>query len=341
MMETLIILIFAAWAATGVVQDRKKLRQPSGRTLRLSALALVTLLTGETFLLYGAVRPYLPDALACALVLMLSGPMSFEPPRRQYVLSPAVAALSLALFAVPRLAGWDPDSLHVCVLVFTSLSAAVVSGAGVYLWVKSQDILCDISPALLAELWYRARNFALLLFGASLEECLPRLRGGKFWALIPGCGLLALFVWQYVVCASRFVCYPLERLSRTPDRPLSKETEKEYYDMVYKKCCQFMETKKSFLVEAFSLSDLAEGIFTNKSYVSKAINQSTELNFRRFVNRYRVQYAQELFKKNMSLKVVELAMLSGCHSVQTFCAIFKLFTGGTPRVWCDRVRKMP
>ena len=100
-----------------------------------------------------------------------------------------------------------------------------------------------------------------------------------------------------------------------------------------------MESKKPFLVESFSLSDLSAGVFTNKSYVSKAINRSSSLNFRRFVNRYRVAYAQEIFKQNMALRVQDLTMLSGCHSIQTFCAVFKLFTGETPRDWCARMRK--
>ena len=341
MMEALIILAFAIWALIGVATDRRKLKKPSGRTLRLSALALVVPLLTESFFLYRTLWPFLPDAIACALVVSLTGPMSFEPPLRQRILVPLLSGLSLAVFALPRIAGWESTSLHTCVLFYTILCTAVLAGVGVYLWVKSMDILCDIHPALMAELWYRVRNCGLLLVGEMFVDGMSRLPGGKFWALIPGGGLLALFIWQYVASASRFVCYPLERLVRRSEKPLSKEAEKEYYDMIYKKCCRFMETKKSFLVEAFSLSDLAEGIFTNKSYVSKAINLSTEHNFRRFVNRYRVQYAQELFKKNKSLKVVELSMMSGCHSVQTFCAVFKVFTGVTPRVWCDRVRKMP
>ena len=40
---------------------------------------------------------------------------------------------------------------------------------------------------------------------------------------------------------------------------------------LYDRCCRYMADRKPFLVESFSLGDLASVLFTNKVYLSKTI----------------------------------------------------------------------
>ena len=108
---------------------------------------------------------------------------------------------------------------------------------------------------------------------------------------------------------------------------------------LYDRCCRYMADRKPFLVESFSLGDLANALYTNKVYLSKTVNYFSGKNFRNYVNYYRVMYAMELFRKNKSLKVAELGSLAGFHSSTTFNQAFKTVMEESPSTWCARLRK--
>ena len=108
---------------------------------------------------------------------------------------------------------------------------------------------------------------------------------------------------------------------------------------LYDRCCRYMTERRPFLVVSFTLQDLANAIYTNKAYLSKTINRYSGKNFRQYVNYYRVMYAMELFRKNMGLRVAELASLSGFRSQTVFLRSFKVVMGEQPGAWCSRIRK--
>ena len=108
---------------------------------------------------------------------------------------------------------------------------------------------------------------------------------------------------------------------------------------LYDRCCRYMADRKPFLVESFSLGDLASVLYTNKVYLSKTINYYSGKNFRSYINYYRVMYAMELFRKNKSLTVSELGSLAGFHSGTTFNQAFKAVMQESPSTWCARLRK--
>ena len=112
----------------------------------------------------------------------------------------------------------------------------------------------------------------------------------------------------------------------------------ESYTALFVRCCLHMETTKPFLVESLTLADLANAMYTNTFYLSRTINACSGKNFRRFVNDYRVDYAMKIFRNNTSLKVTQLSMMSGFHTVITFNMAFKLVKGVSPSVWCQSVR---
>jgi AraC-like DNA-binding protein len=100
-----------------------------------------------------------------------------------------------------------------------------------------------------------------------------------------------------------------------------------------------MADRKPFLVESFSLGDLASVLYTNRVYLSKTINYYSGKNFRSYINYYRVMYAMELFRRNRSLTVTELGSLAGFHSGTTFNQAFKAVMQESPSTWCARLRK--
>ena len=108
---------------------------------------------------------------------------------------------------------------------------------------------------------------------------------------------------------------------------------------LYDRCCRYMADRKPFLVESFSLGDLASMLYTNRVYLSKTINYYSGKNFRSYINYYRVMYAMELFRRNKSLTVTELGSLAGFHSGTTFNQAFKAVMQESPSTWCARLRK--
>lgn len=109
--------------------------------------------------------------------------------------------------------------------------------------------------------------------------------------------------------------------------------------MLYDRCCRYMTQYRPFLVDSFSLQDLASAVYTNKGSLSKAINRFSGRNFRQYVNYYRVMYAMDLFRKDMTLRISDLSSLSGFHSVTSFFQSFKSVMGEPPSHWCSRVRQ--
>ncbi len=108
---------------------------------------------------------------------------------------------------------------------------------------------------------------------------------------------------------------------------------------LYDRCCRYMMEHRPFLVPFFSLQDLANAVFTNKLYLSKTINRYSGKNFRQYVNYYRVMYAMELFRSNMSLRIRDLTELSGFRSQTVFLRSFRQVMGEAPSLWCARIRK--
>ena len=108
---------------------------------------------------------------------------------------------------------------------------------------------------------------------------------------------------------------------------------------LYDRCCRFMVERRPYLVTDYQLQDLANSLYTNRSYLSKTINRFSGKNFRAYVNYYRVMYAMELFRANMSLRIIDLALLSGFRSESSFLNNFRSVMGEAPSIWCARIRK--
>ena len=109
--------------------------------------------------------------------------------------------------------------------------------------------------------------------------------------------------------------------------------------LLYLRCRKYMEEKRPFLVESFCLRDLASALATNTGYLSRVINRETGLNFRRFVNGYRVKYSMELFRRSPGIAVSDLASLSGFATCSTYYTAFQQLCHESPGSWCRRERR--
>lgn len=139
---------------------------------------------------------------------------------------------------------------------------------------------------------------------------------------------------------------------------VSKKTEKRIMDVIsgnmrscpvpgvqddgmirlYRRIVAYMEGHTPFLSPKFGLEELAKGVLTNKSYVSRTVNILSGRNVCAFINYYRIKYAVSLVESDPNLKVMEIAMMSGYNTIVSFNSAFKTFMRETPREYIEKVR---
>lgn len=90
-----------------------------------------------------------------------------------------------------------------------------------------------------------------------------------------------------------------------------------------------LEHMRQHCTEHLHLSDVAGSIYVSQWHLSKLINKYTNQNFLSLLNTMRVDRAKELLREP-SLKVHEIASLTGFLDVAHFSKTFKKITGMTP-----------
>jgi AraC-like DNA-binding protein len=95
---------------------------------------------------------------------------------------------------------------------------------------------------------------------------------------------------------------------------------------------ELMKRDRMYLVHDLKITTLCKMLNTNRTYISNLINEETGGNFNTYINRFRIEHAVELMKKNgASLLVMNhIALESGFGSSSSFIRAFKSFKGMTP-----------
>ncbi|MFH1943439.1 MAG: AraC family transcriptional regulator [bacterium] len=95
----------------------------------------------------------------------------------------------------------------------------------------------------------------------------------------------------------------------------------------------FMRSSKPHLQSTISLPDLARRLSIPRHHLSQVINESFNLNFNDFINKYRIDDALALLqdRSNHNGTILEIAYQVGFNSKSTFNSAFKKHTGQTPK----------
>jgi tetratricopeptide (TPR) repeat protein len=93
-----------------------------------------------------------------------------------------------------------------------------------------------------------------------------------------------------------------------------------------------MARDKVYLNENLAMADVALMLKTNTSYLSRLINDHYGQNFNLYINKYRIEEAKDLMKKNQheKLSYEGIARSVGFRSRSSFNQAFKTFTNMTP-----------
>ncbi len=88
------------------------------------------------------------------------------------------------------------------------------------------------------------------------------------------------------------------------------------------------------------ISDLAIQLKTNRSYISRTINQDMGTNFCDWINAYRVNHAKKLMNTHVpELTMESIAEQSGFSNISTFYRVFKKHEKCTPGKYMSRASK--
>ena len=118
--------------------------------------------------------------------------------------------------------------------------------------------------------------------------------------------------------------------------PIVEDDEDSSYLEIYDRLVAYFEEDRPYLNPDLNVVDVAKKIFTNKVYISKAVNICTGRNFCQFVNYYRIRYALDMFISDPSVRITHLARMAGFNTFPTFNLAFRLYMNESPRDWCRR-----
>lgn len=102
---------------------------------------------------------------------------------------------------------------------------------------------------------------------------------------------------------------------------------------IYNRALYVMEHYNQFSKGDFDINMLAEQVFSNRTYVSAAINQMSGMNFRSWLAQYRIEHAKRLLANDPKISIEDLLMQCGYDNRTNYYRQFKSVTGMTPNEW--------
>lgn len=111
-----------------------------------------------------------------------------------------------------------------------------------------------------------------------------------------------------------------------PESPIAADQQKQLMERIESQ----MQQKQLFRTKGLLISDVAEAVGSNRTYVSNCINQLSGVTFSDYINRKRVEYVLELMDGPGKLSLTEMADRAGFSDRSAFYRSFKKATGLSP-----------
>jgi len=182
--------------------------------------------------------------------------------------------------------------------------------------------------------WVKLTNIAFLLISASSISLVFIGRGyfvqHEASLLIPSVAF-SVFLFTIGYKGSRQIQLNSDFSDEETATYLS-ETKKDQTKLLKKQLVQLFEEIKVYKNSELRITTVSESLQTNRTYVSKLINEEFHMNFNEFVNKYRVEEAKKLLlENNLDLYTMQhIAEKSGFGSINSFTRVFKTIVGTPP-----------
>lgn len=92
-------------------------------------------------------------------------------------------------------------------------------------------------------------------------------------------------------------------------------------------------TEQLFLKQGIRISDIATMLETNRTYVSRLVNNTYNMSFSDYMNTLRIDYAEQYLLHHKDAKQSDIAEACGFPNASAFNNVFKKITGVTPKIW--------
>jgi len=114
----------------------------------------------------------------------------------------------------------------------------------------------------------------------------------------------------------------------------------EHFNVLLKNILIQMNEKRVYLDPKLTIDSLAENLNTNRTYISKVVNEAFNMNFNNFINSFRVKEAVRILsdKEYHDYTLENIATLAGFNNKTTFNTTFKKYTGITPSFFRDNLQ---
>lgn len=127
-----------------------------------------------------------------------------------------------------------------------------------------------------------------------------------------------------------------------PEESKSYGLKDEQRDELLKRINQIMETTTEFCNPDFSLAELSTLVVSNTKYVSQIINETYGINFRSFINDYRIKLSRKRLTDTENYghyTIQAIAESVGFKSQSNFITSFRKTTGITPSLYQKMARQ--
>lgn len=92
-------------------------------------------------------------------------------------------------------------------------------------------------------------------------------------------------------------------------------------------------TEQLFLKQGIRISDIATMLETNRTYISRLVNNTYNMSFSDYMNTLRIDYAEQYLLHHKDAKQSDIAEACGFPNAPAFNNVFKKITGVTPKIW--------
>lgn len=125
---------------------------------------------------------------------------------------------------------------------------------------------------------------------------------------------------------------PIVETLNEEDENLETEFEKTENNSLKSQLIQLFEVEKIYKQPDLRITNVSALLDTNRTYISRLINDEFEMNFNEFVNKYRIEETKSLLcnKSHNSYTMEYIAEQAGFGSVASFSRVFKEMLGTTP-----------
>lgn len=111
----------------------------------------------------------------------------------------------------------------------------------------------------------------------------------------------------------------------------SSESQHTVLDELPRQIADVVSSDRLFLQPNLKITDVADLLHTNRTYVSRVLKEEMGTTFADFINRQRIEYACQLMEQQPQLPASEVARLSGFSSQSSFYRNYKHYMGHAPK----------